>query len=239
MGSSGQGAMERPSTTASQTMAWGSFLAPCTRCSAEGRTARGGKRLVPKLRRFLRHHVSRYFRQAVRLARERAKRYPAGTRRERKWLILRSEQSHGGIIFCELFHFARLQLRRDSPHTVEDIVMALPARKSIKLCEQIFLPLSGQRRGFDWASRMRAVTGRTARDPPCGIPILDEAYDIGIAGGDGARIESPLGQSGKMRRDIGHLVVIKVLNDGGHDITDAGTILEVMQLLIDREGRLP
>lgn len=86
---------------------------------------------------------------------------------------------------------------------------------------------------------MRAMTGRTARDTPCGIPIFDEAYDIGIAGGDGVGIESPLGQSGKMRRDVGHLVVIKVLNDGGHDITDAGAILEVMQLLIDAKADCP
>src|ERR1700752_2100673 len=70
MGSSGQGAMEKPSITASQTMAWGSFLAPCTRCSAKGRTARGGKRLVPQLPRFLSQHISRYFSQGVRLARE-------------------------------------------------------------------------------------------------------------------------------------------------------------------------
>jgi hypothetical protein len=41
-----------------------------------------------------------------------------------------------------------------------------------------------------------------------------------------------------MRCHIRHLFVVEVLDDAGHDLIGTGAILKIVQLLVDREGRL-
>ena len=86
---------------------------------------------------------------------------------------------------------------------------------------------------------MRAVAGSAGEKPARRNPTFDEANDVRVARGNSPRIECAFRQRREMRRDIRDLLVVEALDNAGHQLINTGAVLEVMQLLIDRERGLP
>jgi hypothetical protein len=83
------------------------------------------------------------------------------------------------------------------------------------------------------------MAGSAGRKPTRQKPSFDESNDVRVARGNSPRIECAFRQRREMRRDIRHLLVVEALDNAGHQLINTGAILEVMQLLIDRERGLP